>query len=144
MKKVEIFVDGACIGNPGPGGYAAILRYENHTKEISGCEPNTTNNRMELRAAITALKSLNEPCRVLLYTDSQYLIKGITEWVYTWIKRKWRTADKREVINKDLWQSLLELSKIHRIEWKWIKGHDKHPENERCDKLAKSAIRDCI
>ena len=144
MKRVEIFADGACTGNPGPGGYAAILRYDGHVKEISGCEPSTTNNRMELKAVITALKTLKEPCRVTLYTDSQYVVKGMTEWIHGWVKRKWLTSDKRKVMNKDLWQSLLELSKIHIIEWRWIKGHNRHPENERCDRLAKLAIRDCI
>ena len=144
MKKVKIFVDGACMGNPGPGGYAAILKYEDHVKEISGCEPNTTNNRMELKAVIVALKTLKEPCHVILYTDSQYVVKGMTEWIHSWMKREWLTSNKKEVINKDLWQTLFELSKIHRIEWKWIKGHNKHPENERCDKLAKLAIKDCM
>ena len=144
MKKVEIFADGACTGNPGPGGYAAILKYDGHVKEISGCEPSTTNNRMELKAVMAALKTLKEPCHVTLYTDSQYVVKGMTEWIHGWVKRKWLTSDKRKVMNKDLWQSLLELSKVHRIEWRWIKGHNKHPENERCDRLAKLAIRDCI
>jgi len=144
MKKVKIFVDGACMGNPGPGGYAAILKYEDHVKEISGCDPNTTNNRMELKAVIVALKALKEPCHVILYRDSQYVVKGMTEWIHPWMKREWLTSNKKEVINKDLWQTLLELNKIHKIEWKWIKGHNKHPENERCDKLAKLAIRDCM
>jgi len=144
VKKVQIFTDGACKGNPGPGGYAAILKYKDHVKEIYGCEPNTTNNRMELKAVIVALRTLKEPCYVELYTDSQYVVKGMTEWIHVWVKRKWLASDKKEVINRDLWQILFELSRKHDIEWKWIKGHNKHPENERCDKLAKLAIRDCI
>lgn len=144
MKKVEIFVDGACKGNPGPGGYAAILKCGRHVKEISGCEPNTTNNRMELKAVIMALKELKEPCDIYLYTDSMYVVKGITEWIYSWIKKGWVTANKKEVLNKELWQELFRLSKKHKIKWIWIKGHNKHPENERCDKMAKNAIQECI
>ncbi len=144
MKKVEIFVDGACKGNPGPGGYAAILRYGDYVKEISGCETNTTNNRMELKAVIMALKELKEPCEVCLYTDSKYVIKGITEWIHSWIKRGWLTANKKKVLNKELWEELFRLSKIHKIKWIWVKAHNKHPENERCDKLAKSVIKECI
>jgi len=144
MKKVKVFVDGACKGNPGPGGYAAILKCGNYTKEISGYEPNTTNNKMELKAVIMALRELKEPCDVCLYTDSKYVIKGMTEWIHSWIKRGWVTANKKEVLNKELWEELLRLSKKHKIKWIWIKAHNKHPENERCDKLAKSAIQKYI
>ncbi len=142
MKKVEIFTDGACIGNPGPGGYAAILKYEDHIEEISGYEPYTTNNRMELRAAVEALKRLKEPSYVVITTDSRYLIKGITQWIERWIKKGWKTYDKKEVLNRDLWECLYRLCKIHKIEWRWIKGHDGFPENERCDMLAKKAIKE--
>ncbi len=144
MKKVKVFVDGACKGNPGPGGYAAILKCRNYTKEISGYEPNTTNNKMELKAVIMALRELKEPCDVCLYTDSKYVIKGMTEWIHSWIKRGWVTANKKEVLNKELWEELLRLSKKHKIKWIWIKAHNKHPENERCDRLAKSAIQKYI
>ncbi len=143
MKKVEIYVDGACKGNPGPGGYAAIIKCGDEIKEISGCEPYTTNNRMELRAAIEALKQLREPSHVILYTDSNYVVKGMKEWISNWIERNWLTSQKKEVLNKDLWIELLELSRIHKIEWVWIKGHNRHPENERCDSLARSAIEEC-
>ncbi len=143
-KRVNIFVDGACRGNPGPGGYAAIIRFKNKEKVIYGCEPYTTNNRMELKAVIMALKELKEPCHVSLYTDSNYVVMGMKEWIYNWIKRNWLTSNNKEVANKDLWKRLLELSKPHKIEWIWIKGHSKHPENERCDKLAKAAIKECL
>ncbi len=144
MEKVIIFTDGACRGNPGPGGYAAILKYKDKTKEIHGCEPHTTNNRMELKAIINALKELKEPSYVILFTDSNYVIKGITQWIYNWIKNDWHTSNKKKVANKDLWNCLFDLTKTHKIEWKWIKGHNKNPENEKCDKLAKKAIIDCI
>ncbi|MBW1731169.1 MAG: ribonuclease HI [Deltaproteobacteria bacterium] len=141
---VEIFLDGACQGNPGPGGYAAILRFGGSEKEITGCHPQTTNNRMELMAAIKALEQLSRPCKVRIYTDSNYLVKGMTSWLFQWEKNNWKNARKRPVLNRDLWEKLLELSRTHNIEWHWIKGHFGHPENERCDMLAKKAIKKCI
>lgn len=143
-KVVEIFVDGACLGNPGPGGYGAILRYGKKEKEISGYYPNTTNNRMELMAVIEALELLKRPSWVRISTDSNYVFKGITVWIYSWLKRNWLNSQRKPVLNRDLWERLLILSKQHRIEWRWIKGHARHPENERCDKLAKQAIRDNV
>jgi ribonuclease HI len=140
--NVEIFCDGACSGNPGPGGYGAILRYGGHEKELSGAAGETTNNRMELTGAICALESLNRPCRVVLTTDSQYLAKGMTEWLDGWVKKGWKNSKKEPVLNRDLWERLLELAKIHRIEWVWVRGHDGHTENERCDELARKAIED--
>jgi ribonuclease HI len=140
---VEIFTDGACSGNPGPGGYGAILKYEQTVKEISGCEPVTTNNRMELTAIIEALKLLKRPCTVRVMTDSNYLVKGMTEWIHGWIKRDWINSNKKPVLNRDLWETLLKLSKPHHIDWRWIKGHRGHKENERCDKMAREAIRQC-
>lgn len=137
---VEIFTDGACSGNPGPGGYGAVLRHGDKEKEISGGEPHTTNNRMELMAAIAALKALKRPCRVRLVTDSRYLCDGMTRWVHGWRRKGWLTADKRPVLNKDLWEELLRLSTPHQVEWEWIRGHRGHPENERCDRLAREAI----
>lgn len=137
QKQVEIFTDGACSGNPGPGGWGAILRYNGHTKELSGGEPNTTNNRMELTAVIEALGSLKEPCRVTLTTDSKYVCDGINKgWAMSWQKNGWRKADKKPALNPDLWEKLLNLLDIHTVELKWVKGHAGHPENERCDKLA--------
>ncbi len=141
--KVEIFSDGACSGNPGVGGYGAILRCGEKEKEISGAEEMTTNNRMELMAAIAALESLKRPCDVVLTTDSQYLHKGITEWIHSWLKKGWVNSKKEPVLNRDLWERLLELSKIHRIKWHWVRGHNGHTENERCDVLARAAIEDC-
>ena len=138
--NVEIFCDGACSGNPGPGGYGVILRYGGHEKELSGAEGETTNNRMELTGAITALESLKRPCRVVLTTDSQYLVKGMTEWLDGWVKKGWKNSKKDPVLNRDLWERLLHLAKIHQIEWVWVRGHDGHPENERCDELARKAI----
>jgi len=140
MKHVEIFTDGACSGNPGPGGWGALLRYRKKERELSGAEWNTTNNRMELSAAINALAALTEPCAVTLTTDSQYLRQGITSWMENWKKRGWKTASKQPVKNQDLWQALDEAAARHRITWKWVKGHADHPENERCDKLAVGAI----
>ncbi len=138
--KVEIFCDGGCSGNPGPGGWGAILRYNGHEKELSGGAGETTNNRMELTGAITALESLKRPCSVVLTTDSQYLVKGMTEWLDGWVKKGWKNSKKDPVLNRDLWERLLELAKIHRIEWAWVRGHDGHMENERCDELARKAI----
>jgi len=140
-KIVEIFTDGACFGNPGPGGYGAILRYGTREKEIAGYCPSSTNNRMELVAAIEALKLLKKPSMVHIFTDSTYVFKGMTAWIYGWRKRNWLSSQRKPVLNRDLWEQLLMLTERHRITWHWIKGHSRHPENERCDKLAKSAIR---
>ena len=139
-RTVEIFTDGACSGNPGPGGWGAILRYRDIEKELAGAEPATTNNRMELMAAIAALETLKRPCRVRLYTDSQYLRDGITKWIGGWKARNWRTADKKPVKNVDLWQRLESAVASHDIEWHWVRGHSGHPENERADALARAAI----
>jgi len=140
-KTVEIFTDGACSGNPGPGGWGAILRYGGVEKELSGGEANTTNNRMEMMAAIMALESLKKPSRVKLYTDSKYVQQGISEWIPGWIKRGWKTADKKPVKNVDLWQRLDAAQKPHEVDFIWVRGHDGHPENERADRLAVAAIR---
>ncbi len=139
-KTVEIFTDGACSGNPGPGGWGAILRFGPHERELQGAEPGTTNNRMELMAAIAALESLKEPCDVDLTTDSQYVRQGITEWMPNWIRKNWRTAAGQPVKNQDLWQRLSAAAAIHHVRWHWVKGHSNHPENERCDALARDAI----
>ncbi len=139
-STVEIFCDGACSGNPGPGGYGALLRYAGRVKELSGGARDTTNNRMEMTAAIEALRQLTRPCRVIITTDSQYLVKGMTEWISGWQKKGWRNSKKEPVLNKDLWELLLELSKGHSVKWHWVKGHAGHPENERCDQLAREGI----
>ncbi len=136
LPEVEIFTDGACKGNPGPGGWGAILRSNGKEREISGGESPTTNNRMELMAAIEALNALKKPCRVQLWTDSNYVRDGITRWIHGWRRNGWRTADKKPVKNAELWQALLEAAEPHRIEWHWVKGHAGHPENERADALA--------
>lgn len=137
MKYVEIFTDGACSGNPGPGGWGVILRFEGKEKELSGGEKDTTNNRMELSAAINGLKALKEPCKVRLVTDSKYVADGITKgWAKSWQKNNWRKADKKPALNPDLWEQLLNLIEIHEVTIDWVKGHAGHPENERCDKLA--------
>lgn len=138
---VEIYTDGACSGNPGPGGWGAILRYGRHEKELSGAEPATTNNRMEMTAAIMALEALTRPSTVELYTDSTYLRDGILKWLPSWKKRGWLTADKKPVKNVDLWQRLEAALGPHRVTWHWVKGHAGHPENERADKLAVEAIK---
>ncbi|MBW1901794.1 MAG: ribonuclease HI [Deltaproteobacteria bacterium] len=138
---VEIFTDGACSGNPGPGGYGAILKYGEEIREISGYEIETTNNQMQMIAIIDALRQLKRPCRIRIATDSQYVVKGMTEWLPGWIKRNSLTSQKKPVLNKTLWEEILGLSKRHKIEWKWIKGHNGHPYNERCDQLARDAIR---
>lgn len=138
---VEIFTDGACSGNPGPGGWGAMLRAGTHVREISGSEPETTNNRMELMAAIEALRALTKPCRVRLTTDSQYVKGGITGWIHGWKRNGWKTADKKPVKNVELWQALDEAARPHEIEWAWVKGHAGHAENERCDELAREAIK---
>jgi ribonuclease HI len=139
MKKVEIFTDGACSGNPGPGGWGAVLRYGKVEKELCGGEKETTNNRMELTAAIMALKALKEPCNVTLTTDSKYLADGITKgWAESWKKNGWKKADKKPALNIDLWEEILELFSKHNVNIVWVKGHNGHPENERCDALAVS------
>jgi ribonuclease HI len=137
---VDIFSDGACSGNPGPGGWGAILRYRGHERELSGFEPGTTNNRMELTAAIMALEALTRPCRVRVHTDSRYLRDGITTWIHDWKRRNWRTADRRPVKNLDLWQRLAAVLEPHRVAFIWVRGHAGHPENERADALARAAI----
>ena len=138
MKKyIEIFTDGACSGNPGPGGWGVVLRYGEHEKELCGGEENTTNNRMELTAAIKGLEALKEPCAVRLVTDSKYVADGIGKgWAKSWRKNNWRKADKKPALNADLWEILLNLLETHRVEIEWVKGHAGHPENERCDRLA--------
>jgi ribonuclease HI len=140
LKQVEVFTDGACKGNPGPGGWGALLRYQGTEKTLHGGEPQTTNNRMELRAAIEALASLKEACEVNLTTDSEYVRRGITEWLAQWKRRGWRTAAKAPVKNIDLWQLLDELNQKHVVHWHWVKGHSGHPENELVDALANRGI----
>jgi len=140
--KVEIFCDGACSGNPGPGGWGSILRWQGQEKELAGAAPETTNNRMELTAAIEALSSLKRPCLVVITTDSQYLVKGMSEWLPGWIRKGWINSKKEPVLNRDLWERLNELAKMHSIEWKWVRGHNGHAENERCDELARRAIEE--
>ena len=137
---VEIYSDGACRGNPGPGGWGVLLRYRGKEKTLSGAEPHTTNNRMELMAAIRGLEALKRPCKVRLTTDSQYLRQGITEWLPGWKRRGWRTADRTPVKNIDLWQRLEAAASRHEVEWHWVKGHSGHPENELVDRLANEAI----
>jgi ribonuclease HI len=139
LPHVEIATDGACKGNPGPGGWGALIRSGAHEKELSGGETPTTNNRMELMAAIRALEALKKPCRVTLSTDSKYVMDGLTKWIKGWLKNGWKTADRKPVKNADLWQELLNAAEPHRIEWKWVKGHNGHPDNERADKLASDA-----
>ncbi|WP_460813983.1 ribonuclease HI [Luteimonas pelagia] len=142
MKRVEIHTDGACLGNPGPGGWAALLRYGSRERELSGGEAATTNNRMELMAAIVALETLTEPCRVDLTTDSQYVRQGITEWLPGWVRRQWKTAGGGAVKNRDLWERLQAACARHRIAWHWVKGHSGDPDNERVDQLARDeAVR---
>jgi ribonuclease HI len=139
-KTVELFTDGGCRGNPGPGGWGSLLRFGNHEKELYGYEPETTNNRMELMAAICGLETLSEPCKVTLTTDSQYVRQGITSWIKGWKAKNWKTAANKPVKNKDLWQRLDAASAIHDIEWRWVKGHSGHAENERVDELANLAM----
>ncbi|MBU3805816.1 MAG: ribonuclease HI [Candidatus Fournierella pullistercoris] len=137
MKQIEIFTDGACSGNPGPGGWGAILRYKQHEKELSGGEAQTTNNRMEMTALIRALEMLKEPCHIVFCSDSKYVIDALQKgWAKGWKARGWRKADKSPALNPDLWEKLLALCEPHTFEYKWIKGHAGHPENERCDRLA--------
>ncbi|RTZ66172.1 MAG: ribonuclease HI [Aquificaceae bacterium] len=139
-KTVEIFTDGGCRGNPGPGGWGVLLRYGKHEKELYGYEAETTNNRMELMAAIKGLEVLDQPCNVILTTDSQYVRQGISQWMENWKKRGWKTAAKKPVKNKDLWQRLDEATQRHKIDWKWVKGHSGHLENDRVDALANKAM----
>jgi len=138
-EVVEIYTDGACRGNPGPGGWGALLRYRGREKTLSGAEADTTNNRMELMAAIRALETLKRPCKVTLFTDSEYVKKGITEWLKNWKRRGWKTADKKPVKNADLWRRLDTAAAAHDIHWRWVRGHSGHPENERVDALAREA-----
>jgi ribonuclease HI len=140
-KIVEIFTDGACSGNPGPGGWGAILRYGGTEKELNGGEPATTNNRMEMMAAIMAIEAVKRPCEIHLHTDSEYLRQGITTWIHGWKARGWKTADKKPVKNVDLWQRLEAAIETHDVHWHWVKGHSGHVENERADELARLAIR---
>ena len=139
MKKIEIFTDGACKGNPGPGGWGAVLRSGGHEKELSGRDPATTNNRREMTAVIEALKALKSPCDVQLYTDSRYVIDGITKWIHGWQKNGWKNSQKKPVLNSELWLALLEAKRPHKVTWHWVKGHSGHPENERADVLASNA-----
>ena len=139
MTQVEMFTDGACRGNPGPGGWGVLIRSGEREKELSGGEPLTTNNRMELLAAIRGLQALTRPCHVLLHTDSMYVRDGITKWVHNWRRNGWRTSDKKAVKNAELWQELCSAAERHRIDWRWVRGHSGHPENERVDALACAA-----
>ena len=142
MKRVEIYTDGACKGNPGPGGWGVLLRMGHHEKELSGGEADTTNNRMEMTAIIRGLEALIEPCAVDVYSDSKYVLDGMTKWVEGWKRRGWINASKKPVRNADLWHDLIEISAQHQIEWHWVKGHSGHPENERVDQLASAeAVR---
>ena len=138
-KQVDIHTDGACLGNPGPGGWAALLRYKGHERELAGGEGHTTNNRMELMAAIMGLETLTEPCRIMLQTDSQYVRQGITEWMSGWVRRNWKTAGGDPVKNRDLWERLHAATGRHQIEWRWVKGHNGDPDNERVDQMARDA-----
>ena len=139
MKRVDLFTDGACKGNPGPGGWGAILRMGAHEKEMSGGEPETTNNRMEMMAVIEALNALKEPCDVTVHTDSRYVIDGMTKWLAGWLKRGWKNAAKQPVKNDDLWRAMMEAVAPHKVRWQWVKGHAGHAENERADRLASDA-----
>ena len=138
-KQIQVYTDGSCLGNPGPGGYGALLIYKGHRKELSQGFTLTTNNRMELLGAIEALASLSESCQVILTTDSQYVRQGITQWIHGWKKKGWKTANRQPVKNVDLWQRLDNLNQQHQVEWRWVKGHSGHPENERVDDLAREA-----
>ncbi|HBK54691.1 MAG TPA: ribonuclease HI, partial [Xanthomonadales bacterium] len=141
MKAITIHTDGACLGNPGPGGWAALLRFGRHERLIAGAEPDTTNNRMELMAAISALEALSQPCQVALYTDSEYVRRGITEWLPNWRARNWRTASGGAVKNRELWQRLEQAACAHRVHWHWVKAHAGDPDNERVDAAARARAR---
>jgi ribonuclease HI len=141
MKEVTLITDGACIGNPGPGGWACILRYNGHKKELYGAEPRTTNNKMELRAVIEGLQALKEPCRVTVLTDSQYVKNGITNWIHGWKRKGWKTMTGSPVLNRDLWQQLDAAAARHQVHWRWVRGHAGHADNERCDTLATRAAQ---
>ena len=142
MSEIEIYTDGACKGNPGPGGWGALLRFKGSEKELWGGEPLTTNNRMELMAVIRALEALTRPTRARVFTDSQYVQKGISEWIHAWKRKGWKTADKKDVKNADLWRELDELAARHDVEWHWVRGHAGHEENERADRLANRGIEE--
>ncbi len=142
MKQIQLITDGACLGNPGPGGWASILRYSGHKRELCGSSPQTTNNRMELTAAIEGLRALKEPCDVEVVTDSEYLKNGITQWIHGWKRNGWRTSAKKPVVNQDLWMELDELVSKHKTRWTWTKGHADHEDNNRCDELATQAARE--
>lgn len=144
MDEVELYVDGACRGNPGPGGWGALLRFGEHEKSLYGGEKHTTNNRMELMAAIQGLEALKRPCKVVVTTDSKYTMQGITQWIHNWKKRGWKTADKKPVKNDDLWRRLDEAIQRHQIEWQWVKGHSGHEGNERADALANQGIDELV
>jgi ribonuclease HI len=142
LKQIQLITDGACLGNPGPGGWAALVRYGKHLKEIYGCEPHTTNNRMELTAAIEGLRILKEPCAVQVVTDSEYVMNGITRWLAGWKKKGWLTAAKKPVVNRDLWEELDAQVARHQTDWVWTKGHASHADNNRADELASRAARE--
>lgn len=142
MKSVQLITDGACLGNPGPGGWAYILRFNEHAREMSGSEPHTTNNRMELTAVIHGLRAIKEPCKVEVITDSEYVKNGITTWIHNWKRNGWKTAAKKPVVNQDLWMDLDHETKTHDIRWTWTKGHAGHDDNNRCDELATQAARE--
>jgi len=142
VKHVKLITDGSCLGNPGPGGWACILRYNEHKREMYGFSPRTTNNRMEITAAIEGLKALTERCDVEVVTDSEYLKNGITNWIHNWKKKNWTTSTKKPVVNQDLWQELDRLAQCHEVKWVWTKGHASHEDNIRCDELATRAARE--
>ena len=142
MKKIKLITDGSCLGNPGPGGWACILRYDKHKRETYGYAPHTTNNRMELTAAIQGLRALKEPCEVEIVTDSEYVKNGITTWIHGWKRKNWLTASKKPVVNRDLWEDLDRLATKHHVKWSWTKGHASHEDNNRCDELAQLAARE--
>jgi ribonuclease HI len=142
VKKIQLITDGACIGNPGPGGWACILRYNHHKRELAGSEPETTNNRMELTAAIEGLSALKEPCEVEVVTDSEYVKNGITKWIQGWKRNGWKTSQKKPVVNQDLWTELDRQVSRHETKWTWTKGHADHEDNNRCDELATQAARE--
>jgi len=143
-KIVELFTDGACRSNPGPGGWGVILRWDGREKELSGGEPNTTNNRMEMMAVISGLETLKRPCLVEVFTDSQYVQKGISQWLHGWKRRGWKTADNSPVKNEDLWRRLDDLAARHQVTWTWVRGHAGHPENERADALARRGLEEAL